>query len=117
MIGGFIVGGNNVDGKATVLIRAVGPSLAGSGVPNVLPDPTLELHDNNGGTIATNDNWKVNDQTQQSQESAVRATAIPPADDLESAIVTTLSPGNYTAVVRGQNAGIGVALVEVYNLH
>ena len=117
MIGGFIVGGNNVDGKATVLIRAVGPSLAGSGVPNVLPDPTLELHDGNGGTVATNDNWKVNDQTQQSQESAVRATTISPANDLESAIIATLSPGQYTAVVRGTNAGTGVALVEVYNLH
>jgi len=117
MIGGLIVGGNNADGKATVLIRAVGPSLASSGLQGALPDPTLELHDGNGGTIATNDNWKVNDQTQQSQESAVKATTIPPANDLESAIVTTLSPGPYTAVVRGQNGGTGVALVEVYNLH
>ena len=104
MIGGFIVGGNNADGKATVLIRAIGPSLASSGVQDVLPDPTLELHDSNGGTLATNDNWKVNDQSQQSQESAVRATTIPPANDLESAIVATLSPGPYTAVVRGKNA-------------
>ena len=117
MIGGLIVGGNNADGKATVLIRAVGPSLASSGLQGVLPDPTLELHDGNGGTIATNDNWKVNDQTHQSQESAVKATTIPPANDLESAIVTTLSPGPYTAVVRGKNGGTGVALVEVYNLH
>ena len=117
MIGGFIVGGDNADGKATVLVRAIGPSLTGSGLQDVLPDPTLELHDGNGGTIATNDNWKVNDQTQQSQESAVRATTISPTNDLESAIVTTLSPGPYTAVVRGKNAGTGVALVEVYNLH
>jgi hypothetical protein len=117
MIGGLIVGGSNADGKATVLIRAVGPSLAGSGVQDVLPDPTLELHDSNGGTVATNDNWKVNDQTQQSQESAVRATTIPPTHDLESAIVATLAPGPYTAVVQGKNAGSGVALVEVYNLH
>ena len=117
MIGGLIVGGNNADGKATVLIRAVGPSLASSGLQDVLPDPTLELHDNNGGTVATNDNWKVNDSTQQSQESAVRATTIAPTNDLESAIVATLSPGPYTAVVRGKNAGTGVALVEVYNLH
>ena len=117
MIGGFIVGGDNADGKATVLVRAIGPSLTGSGLQDVLPDPTLELHDGNGGTVATNDNWKVNDQTQQSQESAVRATTISPTNDLESAIVTTLSPGPYTAVVRGKNAGTGVALVEVYNLH
>lgn len=117
MIGGLIVGGNNADGKANVLIRAVGPSLASSGLQDVLPDPTLELHDSNGGTVATNDNWKVNDQTQQSQESAVRATTIAPTNDLESAIVATLSPGPYTAMVRGKNAGTGVALVEVYNLH
>jgi hypothetical protein len=117
MIGGLIVGGNNADGKATVLIRAIGPSLASSGLQGGLPDPTLELHDGNGGTIATNDNWKINDQTQQSQESAVRATTIPPPNELESAIVATLSPGPYTAVVRGKNGGTGVALVEVYNLH
>jgi hypothetical protein len=117
MIGGLIVGGNNADGKATVLVRAIGPSLTGSGLQGVLPDPTLELHDGNGATMATNDNWKINDQTQQSQEAAVRSTTIPPSNDLESAIVTTLSPGAYTAVVRGKNGGTGVALVEVYNLH
>jgi hypothetical protein len=117
MIGGLIVGGANADGKATVLVRALGPSLVSAGVQGALADPILELHDSNGGTIATNDNWKINDQTQQSQESAVRATTIPPSNDLDSAIVTTLSPGPYTAVVRGKNSGTGVALVEVYNLH
>jgi hypothetical protein len=116
MIGGLIVGGANADGKATVLVRAIGPSLVSSGLQGVLADPILELHDGNGGTIATNDNWKINDQTQQSQESAVRATTIPPSNDLESAIVATLSPGPYTAVVRGKNGGTGVGLVEVYNL-
>jgi hypothetical protein len=117
MIGGLIVGGANADGKATVLVRALGPSLTSSGLQGPLADPTLELHDGNGGTIATNDNWKINDQTQQSQESAVRATTIPPSSDLESAVVATLSPGSYTAVVKGKNGGTGVALVEVYNLH
>jgi hypothetical protein len=117
MIGGLIVGGANADGKATVLVRALGPSLTSSGLQGALADPTLELHDGNGGTIATNDNWKINDQTQQSQESAVRATTIPPSSDLESAVVATLSPGSYTAVVKGKNGGTGVALVEVYNLH
>jgi hypothetical protein len=117
MIGGLIVGGANADGKATVLVRALGPSLVSSGIQGALADPTLELHDSNGGTLATNDNWKINDQTQQSQESAIRATTIPPSNDLESAIVVTLSPGPYTAVVRGKNASTGVALVEVYNLH
>jgi hypothetical protein len=117
MIGGFIVGGANADGKATVVVRALGPSLVSSGLQGVLADPMLELHDNNGGTVATNDNWKINDQTQQSQESAVRATTLPPPNDSESAIVTTLVPGNYTAIVRGKNGGIGIGLVEVYNLH
>jgi hypothetical protein len=117
MIGGFIVGGVNADGKATVVVRALGPSLVSSGLQGVLADPMLELHDNNGGTVATNDNWKINDQTQQSQESAVRATTLPPSNDSESAIVTTLVPGNYTAIVRGKNGGTGIGLVEVYNLH
>ena len=116
MIGGLIVGGPNTDGKATVLIRALGPSLTGSGVQNALPDPLLELHDGNGATLATNDNWKVNDQTQQSQESAIRSTAVAPPSDLEPAIVATLSPGPYTAVVRGKNNATGIGLVEVYNI-
>jgi len=116
MIGGFIVGGQTPDGIATVLVRALGPSLTGSGVQGVLPDPTLELHDSNGVTLATNDNWKINDQTQQSRESAIRATAITPSNDLESAILATLPPGAYTAIVRGKNNTTGVGLVEVYNL-
>ena len=117
MIGGLIVGGGDADGKATVLVRAIGPSLATSGVQNPLPDPFLELHDANGATIATNDNWKLNDQSQQSQEFQIRSTTIQPAKELESALVATLSPGNYTAVVQERNGGTGVVLVEVYNLH
>lgn len=116
MIGGLIVGGADTNGKATVLVRALGPSLTGSGVQGALLDPVLELHDSNGTTLATNDNWKVNDQTQQSQESAIRSTMIAPSNDSEAALVATLSPGSYTAVVRGKNNTTGVALVEVYNL-
>jgi len=115
MIGGFIMG-QTPDGIATILVRALGPSLTGSGIQSVLADPTLELHNGNGTTLATNDNWKINDQTQQSQESAVRATAITPSNDLESAILATLPQGAYTAVVRGKNNSTGVGLVEVYNL-
>jgi hypothetical protein len=117
MIGGLIVGGPNTDGKATVLVRALGPSLSGAGIQAALPDPVLELHDSNGATLATNDNWKINDQTQQSQESAIRATTIAPTKDLEAALVATLSPGPYTAVVRGNNNSTGVGSVEIYNLH
>jgi WD40 repeat protein len=113
MIGGLIVGGGSGGGTAKVIVRAIGPSLSVSGA---LGDPTLELHDVNGTTIATNDNWKINDQTGQSQEADIRATTIPPTNDLESALVASLPPGNYTAIVRGKNNTTGVAVVEVYNL-
>jgi hypothetical protein len=106
MIGGFIVGGAG-GGAAKVIVRAIAPSLPFSGT---LQDPTLELHDNNGNTVATDDNWK------DSQQGDVQATTIPPSNDLESAIVRTLVPGNYTAVVRGTNNSTGIAVVEVYNL-
>jgi len=114
MIGGLIVGGGT--GGSLVVVRAIGPSLSSAGVQGALADPTLELHDANGATLATNDNWKINDLTQQSQEAEVQATLLAPTDDLESAIVTTLAPGPYTAVVRGKNETTGVALVEAYNL-
>ena len=113
MIGGLIVGGGSGGGTAKVIVRAIGPSLSVSGA---LGDPTLELHDVNGTTIATNDNWKIDDQTGQSQEADIRATTIPPTDDLESALVATLAPGNYTAIVRGKTNTTGVAVIEAYNL-
>jgi hypothetical protein len=94
-----------------VLIRAIGPSLAGSGVPNVLADPVLELHGPGAFTTITNDNWK------QTQWFEIQATGIPPTDDLESAIVATLDPGAYTAIMRGNGNTSGVALVEVYDLN
>ncbi len=110
LIAGFIITGT--DAKQ-VIIRGMGPSLNGVGV--TLSDPTLELHQGNT-TLATNDNWKVNDQTGQSQEAAIRATTIPPSNDLESAIVISLSPGSYTAILAGKNGGTGVGLVELYDL-
>ena len=114
MIGGFIVGGPS-GGSASVLVRALGPSLTNSGVADTLTDPFLELHDDNGNTIATNDNWKTRpDGT--SQQAEIQATTIPPTNDQESALVRLLPPGNYTAVVRGTNNSTGVGLVEVYNL-
>jgi len=114
LIGGFILGPGAGDG-ARVVVRAIGPSLA-PGVPGALADPTLELHNANGATMATNDNWKTSDQTQQSQEAELRATGIPPTNDFESAIVATLPAGTYTAIVRGKNNNTGIGLVEVYNL-
>ena len=80
-----------------------------------MPDPTLELRDINGVLIQSNDNWKFRD-TGGSQQAAIEATTIPPSNDAESALVQTLAPGNYTAIVRGKGSSTGVALVEVYNL-
>lgn len=104
MIGGTIVLGTV---PANILIRAIGPSLP---VAGSLADPTLELHDASGAIIASNDNWK------DSQQAEIEATTIPPTRDAESAIVQLLSPGAYTAIVRGKNNTTGVALVEAYQL-
>ena len=109
LIGGFIITGTDLK---RVLIRGIGPSLNGVGV--TLADPTLELHQGST-TVATNDNWKLRpDGT--SQQADIEATTIPPANDLESAILVTLSPGAYTAILAGKNGGTGVGLVEVYDL-
>jgi hypothetical protein len=107
MIGGFIVADG---GNASALIRAIGPSLTAEGVAGALQDPMLELHDGNGVMIASNDNWRTD------QEAEIIATTAAPSNEAESAIVKTLGPGNYTAIVRGKNDSTGVALVEVYNL-
>jgi len=104
MIGGFIVLGTLPD---DVLIRAIGPSLPVSGS---LADPLLELHNADGSILATNDNWR------DTQEAEIEATGIPPTNDAESAIISTLDPGNYTAIVRGVGNTGGVALVEAYGL-
>jgi hypothetical protein len=114
MIGGLILSPNGT-GAAKVIVRAIGPSLTAVGVQGALADPTLELHDGSGTTIASNDNWKLRPDGS-SQQAEIEATTIPPANDLESAIVSALPPGNYTAVVRGKNNSTGVGLVEVYNL-
>jgi hypothetical protein len=115
MIGGFIVGS-----PSNFLVRALGPTLSAFDVPGALADPTLELHttDNMGHdvVVATNDNWKVDDQTHQSQQAAITATGIAPPHDSESAMLRTLAPGNYTAILRGKNNTTGIALLEVYNV-
>ena len=107
MIAGFIVGNGD---KPILALRAVGPSLTNLGVAGALQDPTLELHDRNGALIASNDNWK------NTQDSAVAACGIAPSDVRESAIVRSLAPGNYTAIVRGKNNTTGVALIEAYRV-
>jgi hypothetical protein len=107
LIGGFILGGK---AATKVIVRAIGPSLAASGVTGVLPDPTLELYNGNGVEIASNDDWASDQKTE------ISATGIPPTNSKEPAIVATLAAGPYTAIVRGKDGGSGVALVEVYNL-
>jgi hypothetical protein len=115
MIGGLIVGTGNVGATGKVLIRAIGPSLSNAGVQGALQDPTLEFHNANGALIDSNDNWKTRPDGS-SQQAAIEATGLAPSNDLESALLETLVPGNYTAIVRGKNSTTGVGLVEVYNL-
>jgi cyclophilin family peptidyl-prolyl cis-trans isomerase len=109
LIGGFIITGK---AAKTVMIRGIGPSLASAGVANALLDPTLELHDRSGALIKSNDNWhQFNTDTQ-----AIIDAGIAPTDTREAAIVATLQPDNYTAIVRGKSDTVGVGLVEVYDL-
>jgi hypothetical protein len=108
-IGGFIITGNV---PKHVVVRAIGPSLTRFGFSSaeVLADPTLELHGPGSFQTMTNNNWK------DTQEAQITATGLAPTDDLEAAIDATLPPGNYSGVVRGNGTGVGVALVEVYDV-
>lgn len=109
MIGGFIIGGPG-QGSAVVIVRAIGPSLAGSGVANPLADPVLEIHDGDGVLATFSDNW------QDCQAAEIQATGLQPTNNAEATILATLRPGNYTAIVRGNNTTTGVGLIEVYNI-
>jgi uncharacterized protein YggT (Ycf19 family) len=115
MIGGFIVQGTQ---PKRVIIRAIGPELIRYGVPNVLANPTLELH-GRGGLIASNDSWMttiIGGIITANQVQEIRASGHAPGDGRESAIIADLPAGNYTAILRGVNNTRGVALVEVYDL-
>lgn len=109
LIGGFIVQGAQPD---SLLLRAVGPSLTGA-ISGAISDPILELHDQSGALLQSNDDW----QDDPTSAAAVRATGLAPSDPRESALVAKLSGGNYTAIVRGSNGAVGVGLVELYDLH
>ena len=108
MIGGFITSGGN--GNTDVLIRGLGPTLTQLGVANALADPIVTLVNSMGTVVATNDNWK------NTQQAAIQATGLAPPNDLESAILTTLAAGNYSAILSGKGGGTGIGLVEVYKL-
>ena len=105
MIGGFIVTGN---AAKKVIVRGIGPSLPG--LSSLLADPVLSLHGPDGSLIISNDNWKDTQQTD------IQASGLAPTNDLESAIVATLSPESYTVVLRGKDGTTGIGLVEMYDL-
>jgi Putative Ig domain len=108
MIGGFIVSG--ASGPINLVVRALGPTLTSFGVPNALADPTLQLYDGDGTVIRFDNNWKDSQQTE------IQNSGRNPPNDLEPAIAVTVSPGNYTAIVRGNNNTTGIGLVEVYQV-
>ena len=107
MIGGFIISG---DQPTKIILRAIGPSLTQLGIPDALADPTLELHNGDGSLILQNDNWRSD------QEQQILDSALAPSDDRESAIIATLIPGPYSAIVRGAGNSTGIALFEIYKL-
>jgi hypothetical protein len=118
LIEGFIVQGPAGSTKQ-MMVRAIGPSLAAFGITDALANPTLEIHDSSGGTVATNDNWKttqIGGLITGDQSAQISASQLAPTNDLESAIIANLAPGNYTAVVGGSGNTIGTGVVDAYDL-
>jgi phospholipase/lecithinase/hemolysin len=107
LIGGLIIGNGE---PPVIVLRAIGPTLSSFGIAHPLQDPTLELRDANGALIAFDNDWQDNTPT------GIKAALLKPTDNRESAIVASLTAGNYTAIVRGKNGTTGVALVEAYRL-
>ena len=109
MIGGFTLGGppNNT----RIAIRGLGPSLTQFGLTKVLADPILELHNAQGALMISNDNWTDDPAT----AAQLSLHGLAPTDPKESGIFTSLPPGQFTAILAGKN-GVGIGLVEVYNL-
>jgi hypothetical protein len=109
LISGFIVGDV---GSTTVVVRALGPSLAAYGVSGVLSDPTLAIYDSSGSVIASNDNWQDDPNA-----ALVQKNGLAPVNASESALVLHLPAGAYTAIVSGANGSTGIGLAEVYTIH
>jgi hypothetical protein len=109
VIAGFILAGNGANDR--IVVRGIGPSLTGFGVPNALANPTLELRDANGGLLLANNDWQDNPD----QADELIAAGLAPENPLESGIAATLPPGPYTALLAGLNNGTGIGLVEVYD--
>ena len=118
LIEGFIVQGPAGSAKK-IIVRAIGPSLAPFGITDALANPTLEVHDATGATIATNDDWQttqVGGLITGDQSAAISASQLAPSNGLESAIIADLAPGSYTAVVRGLGNTVGTGVVDAYDL-
>ena len=109
VIAGFVLGGQS--GNDRIVARGIGPSLTAMGVTNALPDPTLELRDENGALLIGNNNW----QDDPAQAAELTAAGLAPANPLESGIAATLPPGTYTALLAGLNNSAGIGVVEVYD--
>lgn len=110
MIAGLIVMPGDGTSLTRILVRALGPTLSDFGVPDALANPTLDLVDSNGTPILSNDDWK------DAQRIEIEATGLAPNHDEESALIQSVAPGAYTAIVRGRNRTTGVGLVEVYHI-
>ncbi|HVF72717.1 MAG TPA: Calx-beta domain-containing protein [Chthoniobacterales bacterium] len=110
MIGGFILGGDT--GNSRIALRAIGPSLAQSGLSGVLADPTLELHDGNGAPLFSNDDW----ETDTNSANQLRANGLGLSNPKESGLFVSLPPGPFTAILAGKNGGTGIGLIEIFNL-
>jgi hypothetical protein len=92
-------------------VRGIGPSLSAAGISNPLADPFIELHNAQGATIASNNDWETS-----ADATALQASGLAPTNPKEAAILKTLAPGAYTVVLYGMNGGTGVGNVEAYNL-
>ena len=110
VIAGFVLGNNQ--GNDRVVVRGLGPSLAAFGIANTLADPTLQLRNENGVLLVSNNDW----QDDPAQAAELTADGLAPSDTKEAAIAATLPPGLYTAILAGLNNTTGVGTVEVYDL-
>ena len=111
VIAGVILGNGGAPGR--IIVRGIGPSLMGFGVPNALANPTLELRDSSGALVVSNNDWQDNPAA----ATDITAAGLAPSDHLESALVATLPPGRYTALLAGQSNGTGNGLIEIYDVN
>jgi hypothetical protein len=111
MIGGFVLGGGA--NNTAVVVRGIGPSLAQFGLTPILEDPGIELYDGNGTILISNDDWQDNP----AQAVQLVSLGLAPQDAKESAVLMSLPPGAFTAILGGANGGTGIGLVELYNVH